>query len=442
MAKSTRRRKFGYTRHDEEQFHDNDRIATDDERRPFERDRSRIIHSAAFRRLQRKTQVFSMGESDFFRTRLTHSLEVAQIGKGLALRAGADTDLVESICLIHDIGHPPFGHAGEDRLKELMRVYGGFEANAQNIRIITNLEVKSEKYEGLNLTRAVIDGQLKYKEAHSGRINQRKFIYSDDLYLIEWAGGEARNLIEGAETNWKSFECEIMDWADDIAYAVHDLEDSIRAGYIDASTFRKNNILDEIVYEISDKFKDENVNVRATVDSLMNDLLWKEYPHFRLLSDIPTEKLLKAHRKQLTSTLIGKYVKGVDRKKRGNPIKKLTRRDSKRYLYTLDIPVEHRVEVAFIKKLVMRFVIASPQIQMIEETAKTVIESLFTKFMERNNIEFLLPEDWKEQLPHNASMMERARTVCDYISGMTDDYAYKTYAKLFLPNQGSIYEVL
>ena len=163
MPTPTRQRRIKYTPHDFERDDDKDRRKPDDERSEFERDRSRVIHSGAFRRLQGKTQVFTTGEGDFYRTRLTHSLEVAQIAKGLALRLGAHPELVETVALIHDIGHPPFGHAGEDELKKLMKNFGGFEANAQNIRILTELESKSLGYQGLNLTRAVLAGQLKYK---------------------------------------------------------------------------------------------------------------------------------------------------------------------------------------------------------------------------------------------------------------------------------------
>ena len=142
-------RQIKYTSHDKERICMPEPLAGDDGRTDFERDRSRIIHSAAFRRLQGKTQVFTAGEGDFFRTRLTHSLEVAQIGKSLAIRLKANPELVEAVSLIHDIGHPPFGHSGEKELKRLMKPYGGFEANAQNVRILTKLETKSNLYGGL-----------------------------------------------------------------------------------------------------------------------------------------------------------------------------------------------------------------------------------------------------------------------------------------------------
>jgi dGTPase len=199
-----------------------------DYRSPFERDRARIIHSAAFRRLQGKTQVFGFGGSDFFRTRLTHSLEVAQIGKGVALETGfADLDLVEAICLAHDIGHPPFGHSGEEELQRQMDGSGGFEANAQNLRVLTKLEVKFFDFEGLNLTRATLDGDLKYKVCYSDRGNNKKFSYDEDRGLIASIS---------QDNTRKTFECEIMDWADDIAYSVHDLEDGIKARMISQDT--------------------------------------------------------------------------------------------------------------------------------------------------------------------------------------------------------------
>ncbi len=196
---------------------------SDEERSEFEIDRARIIHSAAFRRLQGKTQVFVSGSGDFFRTRLTHSLETSQIGKGLALRLGAHPDLVETCCLAHDLGHPPFGHTGEAMLAKCMLPYGGFEGNAQNIRLIARLSTKFLEYDGLNLTRATLDGILKYKVpfAEGGK----KFYYDEDGPLVAWAG-------EGGRPQSQSFECQLMDWADEIAYSVHDLEDGMKAGMI------------------------------------------------------------------------------------------------------------------------------------------------------------------------------------------------------------------
>lgn len=281
-----------------------DRRRDYEERDHFEIDRSRIVHSAAFRRLQGKTQVFTAGEGDFFRTRLTHSIEVAQIGKGLALRLKADPVLVETVSLVHDIGHPPFGHAGENELKSLMMQYGGFEANAQNIRILTKLETKSGNYCGLNLTRAVIDGQTKYKETfcqeRAARGSQKKFIYEEDLPIVEWAGKDAQKEVEGYDSSWKSFECEIMDWADDIAYAVHDLEDSIHAGYISLSTFRDDPRWQETIDKVTKDFKGSSVNVREIADSLSR-LFLDENPDFRPFTSRSSYRESKASRKQLTS---------------------------------------------------------------------------------------------------------------------------------------------
>ena len=408
-----------------------------EERLPFEIDRSRIVHSAAFRRLQGKTQVFTTGEGDFFRTRLTHSIEVAQIGKGLALRLKADSYLVEAICLVHDIGHPPFGHAGEEELKRLMRPFGGFEANAQNIRILTRLESKSEKH-GLNLTRAAIDGQLKYKQAFP--LNQKKFIYEDDIETLAWASKEAQSNIKGSSEEWQSFECQIMDWADEVAYAVHDLEDSIHAGIVRASTFVHQFPTKRSVQELEEKFDLTPSEIRRLWDDLINECA-KVDPDLRVLGAASNYGQRKINRKKLTSFLIGRYIKSTGREIRGDLIDE---KGSQRYMYKLRVPPKHKVEVALINKLIMEFVIGSPQIRTLEEKGKHIIKSLFEKFMEDKRAEYLFPEDWQERLLEVDCDCERckARVVSDYISGMTDWFAQKTYARLFLPNQGSIYDQL
>src|SRR5215470_5424178 len=231
-----------------------------DRRSEFERDRARIIHSAAFRRLQGKTQVFGVYEGDFFRTRLTHSLEVAQIAKGIALNLGADPDLVEAICLAHDLGHPPFGHTGEHVLHELMRDYGGFEGNAQTFRILTRLERKHSAYEGLNLTYQTLDGVLKYKRridataiAASPKAPVKGF-YANDQDVV------AAVICATGTGDERSFECQIMDVADDIAYSVHDLEDSLKAGLIALVDFRQA-LHPRVVHTVNEKLTPLGITV-------------------------------------------------------------------------------------------------------------------------------------------------------------------------------------
>ena len=332
-----------------------------------------------------------------------------------------------------------------------MKPYGGFEANAQNIRIITKLESKSHRYEGLNLTRAVIDGQMKYKnpfDENKGKEdeeqtdqdykNERKFVYARDLSIVEWAGKEARIAVEGSNEGWKSFECEIMDWADEVAYAVHDLEDSIHAGYINGSTFANDSLSKKIVGKVKKKYG-RCVNVPQVWETLINECVLKEYPDFQRLGTNNDHRHQKANRKRLTSYLIGRYIKVTDRVNRGNDPNKPI---SWRYLYSIRVPIEYRVEVSLIHQLIKDVVIGSPQIQTLEEKGKHIIRSLFAQFARDDNAERLLPEDWKSYLREGDTEENRARVISDYISGMTDDYAQRTYGKLFLPNYGSIYEVL
>lgn len=401
-----------------------------DERSAFERDRSRIVHSASFRRLQGKTQVFAIGEGDFFRTRLTHSLEVAQVGKGLALRLGADPDLVEAVCLAHDIGHPPFGHAGEAELNLLMDKFGGFEANAQNLRLLTRLEQKSTNYDGINLTRASLDGQLKYKVPYAP--GAPKFYFVEDQETVLWAG-------DGSfpDPDSKSFECQIMDWADDIAYAVHDLEDGIHSGFVNSSILSDGNLVTNIMEETFKKLSSKLPSLKS--DEVQNVWVVLNQELRRLdgpLGTASTYQQRKRSGKMLTSQLIGRYIKSTNRVERpgaGGGVK------SERYLYEVSIPDRSLIEVSLINRLVWHSVMRSPQVMTLEAKFRQFLKALFKLHMQDDGFS-LLPNDWRELTSPHASPENRARLVSDYLSGMTDDYAQKLYSRLYLPDHGTVFD--
>jgi len=404
------------------------RTAMDDEyRTPFQRDRDRLVHASAFRRLQAKTQVFKSGEYDFYRTRLTHSLEVAQVGRGicnflskssplLAEDFRIDEDLVEACCLAHDIGHPPFGHAGETSLNRLMRPYGGFEGNAQTLRLVadTIFSHKSGR-RGLSPTRAFLDGILKYKTVWNEANPPRKhFIYADQKRHLDFVAGSHETSVARHEC---SIECQIMDWADDVAYCTGDLMDGIRARFISAQNL-------ETWAERNSELVDENKNGEALHEMC------------RALNNRSISRLI--------AVMIGHFVHATSLKERPtNDMRSLTNR----YRFCLCVDDNYRSKCKMFKAISFDLVFKTPQVQQLEFKADIMLRRLFASYRKHfwsrgsdDSVLRLLPADTHAmvcKVPRNVAS-QRARVVCDHMSGMSDEFAVRTYQRMFEAGFGSM----
>ncbi len=362
-----------------------------DTREPWEIDRARILHSAAFRRLQRKTQVFAPADADFFRTRLTHSIEVSQIAKGIALRVGANPTLCEAASLAHDIGHPPFGHAGERVLNQCMAGAGGFEGNAQNLRVVATLEIKSRDYAGLNLTRATLDALLKYKRAHVETGGQGKFFYDDDLELVEW-------VCQGRRDERTSFECQIMDWSDDVAYSVHDVEDGMWAGLITLERLRRPGTL---------------ARVRAAVPTASAEAVERVFGELAGALAVEGWRARAAARKTWSSFAIYEMVQAASAEAAADCGR------GPRYARELRVAPAVLAKSHILKALAGQLVFRHRRVSAVLPRADRIVGGLFAALLARPE---LIPEDCR--LP------DVRRAACDYIAGMTDDYAARIYRKL------------
>ncbi len=404
----------------------------EDYRSPFQIDRDRVLHTTTFRRLQNKTQVFWSGEYDFYRTRLTHSLEVAQIGKSICtwlLRQPdsplsdsfyIDTDLVEAICLSHDLGHPPFGHAGEKTLNHLNREYGGFEGNAQTLRLLTE-RIFSAKNTGMSPSRAFLDGILKYKTLWSELITDGKppknhFIYDHQHRFLNWSMGGNDFPIEyipGKHRDaFKSIECQIMDWADDTAYSLNDLSDSVRAGFL-------------------------------PIEKIEN---WAKSKHIDFSEKTPLGDLIQAIRANRVEPFIGKrigkYITSTQLDLDVNFLSSTTNR----YRYRLVIDSTVQAESSLFKRLAYDVVFLSPKLKQLEHKGSYMLSKLWeileTRYIHGHLIDGqdfqLLPNDTVNEIQQAADPATRARLICDYLAGMTDGYAARTYKRLFSPDFGSI----
>ncbi|MET9231294.1 deoxyguanosinetriphosphate triphosphohydrolase [Lentzea sp. NPDC003310] len=404
---------MGYTGHDAERLLAEDPKsaalpgARTDTRTPFSRDRARVLHSAALRRLAGKTQVVGPGEGSEVtgvpRTRLTHSLEVAQIGRGIGEELGCDPDIVDTAGLAHDIGHPPFGHNGERALNELAGPCGGFEGNAQTFRILARLEPKTAH--GLNLTRAVLDAATKYPWARTpGMV---KFgVYDDDLEVFEW-------MRAGAPDRARCIEAQVMDWADDVAYSVHDVEDGVLAHRISLGALARPDERGAIASLAAKTFSDESV---AALEATAEELL--KLPVIAYWTDREYDGSLGAQvaLKNLTSELVGRFASAAvtaTRAVHGDGA--LTRYDA-----ALEIPKQVAAEVALLKAMAVRYVMSDPARLAMQATQRDLITDLVGRLMERPT---LLDPAFRPVFAAASSYAARLRVVVDQVALLTDAQA-------------------
>ena len=391
---------------------DYERFITEPAKRPgrteFMRDRARLIHSAALRRLAAKTQVAVPWENDFQRTRLSHSLECAQIGREFGASLGADPDLIDTACLAHDLGHPPFGHNGEAALAEVAKSIGGFEGNAQTFRILTRLEAKTYEVErsvGLNLTRASLDACSKYPWSASE--NSKKFgVYEDDLEIFNW-------MRQGAPKGKRTFEAQIMDWSDDVSYSVHDFEDAIVASQLSVPEIEGD--LEEIYQIMAKSYLDASRSeCDAALVRLRNLSCWpKEFDGMH--RDL-------ARLKDSTSQLIGRFVYESEKATRA----KYGEGELKRFEADLVIPREQEVEVALLKAISAFYLIQAPEAQARYAKQRQVINELVEMILQAGPsvLDTVFLNAWHDA-PEN-----RLRVVIDQVASLTDPAAYSLHARL------------
>ena len=373
----------------------------------FQRDRARVLHSSALRRLAAKTQVVLVGTSDFPRTRLTHSLECAQIGRELGAALGADPDLVDAACLAHDLGHPPFGHNGETALDVVARDCGGFEGNAQSLRILTRLEAKTLVAEtgrsaGLNLTRAALDAATKYPWPKREGLSKYG-VYADDADVFAWVR-------EGVAGDTRCLEAQVMDWADDVAYSVHDLEDGLHSGQVPPAALDDATDRAEIVRLAASTYFDGPADLLgAAAEQLVALPVW--------LRRFDGSMRASVEAKRLTSELIARLSLAATEATRsaygGGP---LSRSDA-----DLLVPDWARAECAILKALAHLYVMRREETLALQSAQREQLEELAAAVLAKapDSLEPWLHEAWACAVDDSG----RLRVVVDQLASLTDTSA-------------------
>jgi dGTPase len=405
-----------------------ERWAPEPDKRPgrtaFQRDRARILHSAALRRLAGKTQVVTPGTRGPAwdaspRTRLTHSLECAQVGRELGAALGCDPDLVEAACLAHDLGHPPFGHNGERALNDFARDCGGFEGNAQSLRLLTRIEPKRftpEGSVGLNLTRATLDAATKYpwpRGAHPTDPDSRKFgVYDDDRPVFDWVRADA----PGTRT---CFEAQVMDWSDDVAYSVHDVEDGLHAGHIDPTCLHAEPERREVFAVAARRYVPADTDpeeLAAALDRLQEQEWW---PHGYDGTAVAQSRL-----KDATSQLIGRFCLAAENATReAYGIGPLSR-----YAAELVVPRETRLECAVLKAVADLYVMQRAEQERLRADQRVVIAEL-AEVLTARAPDGLDPQ-FRVLFAGAADDRARKRVIVDQIASLTDASARSLHARL------------
>lgn len=420
-----------YNDFDRECFYDSDnRERRNDYRSVFQQDRDRILFTPAFRRLQTKTQVFQAGEYDFYRTRLTHSLEVSRLAESIAIwlqrenpDVRIDLQLLEAICLAHDIGHPPFGHAGERVLNKLMAPFGGFEGNAQTLRLLTRtIYSRAQGRSGMAPSRALLDGVLKYKRLYRDRgSDTNHFIYDDQAPILEFcfATPDLKAALAGGDVNrFQSIECQIMDLADDIGYSSFDILDGAKARFL-----------------TPDKLEawggDRNANPATRLGEVEQGFL-----------DELIELMVKGALQAKMNGLIGELIQAASLEKETNFMTTKTHR----HAYRLTLKPIAKTRIQLHKSLCRELVFGSSALQQLEFKGGLILEKLaeilLENYLRSVTPAVLVPHDVHRAVAAAEGGASKARLICDHLSGMTDAYALRSYQRLLDPDYGSISELI